>query len=472
MFLAAMEATAVSTAMPTVIGDLGGVDLYAWVFTAYMLTSTVSVPIYGKLSDLFGRKPIMLIGLGLFLAGSGLSGVAPNIEALIVFRALQGLGAGAVQTTALTIVGDLFTLKERGRVQGLFAGLWGIAGIAGPLIGGFIVHYTSWRWIFFINLPFGLASTAILAFAYKERVVKGRPTLDWLGAFLLTASVVLVLAAANGLSPRVSGTTGALALALFILVEKTAREPIIPLDLFSQRLMTTCSALSALLGAAMFAVSTYLPLYVQGAEQGSATQAGGALTPMLVGWPLASTLTGRLVPRYGFRSFVLLGSAVAALGTLGLALAIERGAGTLAMYAGTAGLGVGLGLVNTASILAIQTRVPWQRRGIATASNMFFRIIGGTLAVGFLGGYLALALAEKPGVTHAAINALLGPEHGAGLAPETLAMLTEALKGVLAPIFWLVAVMGGTFFAVAVAFPKLELASGSEAKVNVDALSH
>lgn len=453
-----MEATGVSTAMPTVIGDLGGVNLYAWVFTAYMLTSTITVPIFGKLSDLYGRKPVMLVGLALFLLGSVLSGMATSIGALIAFRALQGIGAGSVQPTVITIIGDLFTLKERARVQGFFSAVWGIAGIAGPLIGGFIVDSMNWRWIFFINVPFGLVAALGLIFSYHENIEKKatRPPLDWVGALLLTVAVVAALAAAGGLYVVPLWSLAAFSILLFIKAEKRAPEALLPLDLFSQRLMAVASVQSALTGATMFAAVTYLPLYVQGAANGSPTEAGGTLTPMMVGWPIASAIAGRLVPKLGFRLFIRLGALLTALGTLFLACGIQYEWPFAFVYAATAVFGIGLGFVNTAQILAVQMSVPWQRRGVATSSTMFFRVIGGTLGVGFLGAWLAHAMAGHAGITQEVINALLGPEHGVNLPAAELTRLTLMLKSAIAPIFWVIFGLGAAFFAIGILFPKVE----------------
>lgn len=435
MFLAAMEATAVSTAMPTVIGDLGGVELYSWVFTAYMLTSTVSVPIYGKASDVFGRKPVMLFGLALFLAGSFASGFSQSVVQLIVFRAIQGLGAGAIQTTSLTIIGDLFTLEQRGRMQGLFAAMWGIAGVSGPLIGGLIVKLLSWHWIFFINIPFGLAATAILVLRYHETIVRKPVALDWGGALALTTGCVALLAAANDIVPDVTAPLAGAALAAFVWIERRASDPLLPFDLFRQRLIAITSAVGALAGAGMFSVVTYLPLLVQGAMGGTPTEAGGALSPMMVAWPLAATLSGRYMVRVGFRRFVVMGLWLTTASAVALAFGVANHWGLFGLAAATAGFGTGMGLMNTSLVIAVQTSVPWERRGVATASTMFFRVMGGTLAVGLLGGWLAHRLEREPDVTPDMISALLGSGHGRSLAPEVLLHLNDALHQLLVPVF-------------------------------------
>ncbi|HEY6096445.1 MAG TPA: MFS transporter, partial [Candidatus Deferrimicrobium sp.] len=263
LFLAAMEMTVVSTAMPTAVGDLGGIHLYAWVFAAYMLTATVTLPIYGKLADLYGRKPVMLVGLALFLGGSFLCGHAGSMNTLILFRAIQGLGAGAIQPIAMTIVGDLFDVHQRGRIQGILGAVWGLAGLIGPVLGGAIVHWLSWRWVFYVNIPLGLGCAAALLLAYHEEVARRDHRLDFAGAALLSTTVVLSLLATRS---RAEGLgflpAAAVALALFLWVERRAEEPLFPLDLFSRRVMAVASATGALVGAAMISVVTFVPLYV------------------------------------------------------------------------------------------------------------------------------------------------------------------------------------------------------------------
>ncbi|HEX9291069.1 MAG TPA: MDR family MFS transporter [Anaeromyxobacteraceae bacterium] len=469
LFLAAMEMTVVSTAMPTAVGDLGGIHLYAWAFAAYMLTATVTVPIHGKLADLYGRKPVMLVGLALFLAGSFACGHAGSMTMLILFRALQGLGAGAIQPIALTIVGDLFDVRERARWQGLFGSVWGLAGLVGPLLGGAIVHYLSWRWVFYVNIPLGLGCGAVLVVAYHERVERHEHRLDLAGAVLLSATVLAALLSARSRAVGAVAIPVALAgLALFVWVERRAKEPLVPLDLFRQRVMAVSSATGALVGAAMIAMVTYVPLYVQSVLGATPTGAGSAIAPMAIGWPIASALSGRLLPRAGYRLLIRGGLLLTACAAVGIALFLRPGASLLVPRVLTAVYGVGLGLANTPLIIAVQSSVPWNRRGVATASIMFFRTIGGTLAVGILGAVLAGALASS-GAPAGTVDRLLGPERAA-LDPSIVLSVSGVLQAGMTRMFWAICAIAFVGFAVSLAFPPLRIAAeGARAQASAAA---
>jgi EmrB/QacA subfamily drug resistance transporter len=454
LFLAAMEMTVTSTAMPTVVGELGGLHLYAWAFAAYMLTATVTVPIHGKLADLKGRRPVLLAGLALFLLGSVACGAARSMEMLVLARAVQGLGAGAIQPITLTIVGDLFDVRARGRMQGLFGAVWGIAGLVGPLLGGALVKYASWRWVFWVNVPFGLAAAAVFVFAYHERPERHEHRLDLAGALLLSVAVVCALLAARGAGAGLVAIPAALAaLGLFLVVERRAPEPLVPLDLFRDRVIAVSSAAGALLGAAMFATVTYVPLWVQSVLGGTPTAAGAAIAPMAVGWPIASAISGRLIPRTGYRALVRGGLGLAALAGLGLAVLLRPGVPLALVQAVTFAYGAGLGVANTPLVIAVQSAVPWRRRGVATATTLFFRTIGGALAVGVLGGLLAHALAAS-GARPEVAERLLGTERGL-LDPGLAAGLAGALQAAMGRIFAVVAGIGALAFGVSLLFPRL-----------------
>jgi EmrB/QacA subfamily drug resistance transporter len=458
LFLAAMEMTVVSTAMPTVVAELGGLPLYAWAFAGYMLATTVTVPIWGKLADLRGRKPVLLAGLALFLTGSFACGHAGSMGALIAWRAVQGLGAGAMQPVTFTIVGDLFDVHERGRMQGLFGAVWGLAGLVGPLVGGAIVHTVGWRWIFWVNLPFGVASAAVLAVAYHEKPERHEHRLDVAGAALLAGAVIAALLAARSRGSGLVAIPVALAAtAAFLLVERRAREPLLPLDLFSQRVMAVSSAAGALMGAAMLSTVTYVPLWVQSVLGLPPTSAGAAIAPMALGWPLASAISGRLIPRLGYRRLLVAGFATSACAAVLLPLALRPGASLLSVQALMALYGAGLGTSNPPLLIAVQTSVPWNRRGVATASTLFFRTIGGTLAVGLLGGVLANALSGA-GARPDLVEKLLGPERGT-LDPAAVASVAGVLQGAMGIVFWTGTAIAVAAFAVALAFPHVEVAA-------------
>jgi EmrB/QacA subfamily drug resistance transporter len=439
-FMAAFEATVVSTVMPTVLGDLGGVEHYSWVFTAYLLASTVTVPVYGKLADLYGRKPVLLFGVTVFMVGSAASGLSSTMTQLIVFRAVQGLGAGAMQPITLTIVGDLYNIEERARTQALFGAVWGSAGLAGPLLGGLIVTHLSWPWVFFINLPFGLLAAALVIAALRENVEPRRHALDIAGATLLTLGVLgLLLGSVLGLA------AAAVLLTLFVRVEKRAAEPILSLRLFGARPIWVASAANGLLGAAMFAALTYVPLFVQAVLGGTPTQAGGTIGPMIIGWPIASALGGRLLPRIGARFLIRLGLWISAVASVALALLIGRADRLLAQLAMLA-FGFGLGFGATSLLVAVQNVVEWEQRGVVTAATMFFRTIGGTLAIGGLGRVLSASL----GAAADDVNRLLAAGHASvALAPELL----QPLRSSLGHIFALTAVLAVAAAVVGMWFP-------------------
>ncbi|HEY8278743.1 MAG TPA: MFS transporter [Bdellovibrionota bacterium] len=463
VFLAAMEATAVATVMPTIIGDLGGLNHYAWVFTAYMMSSTVTVPIYGKLSDLYGRKPVLQIGIALFLLGSLLSAMSRTMIQLILFRAIQGLGAGAIQPTGLTITGDLFKLEERARVTAIFGTVWGVAGVLGPLIGGLIVKTLGWPWIFYVNIPFAIASTLIIQWALVEDVERKKTRLDWLGAIFLSLTIVGVLLAVNDpdhVAYLVPGSI--LCFVAFLLVEQRVQEPIVPLDLFSSPVISNASLVSIMLGGAMLSFVTFLPLYVEGVRRLGVFYAGLSIIPMGIGWPVASGISARLLPRVGFRVLLRTGLLLVFVGSLSVALSAYWSLPFGALMAGMGVLGLGMGFSNIPLLFSVQTSVQWNRRGTATASTLFFRTIGGTITVGVMGAILAKALSRDPSLPLGLANDLIGPAHGAGVLPEMLDRLAAVMDWGLFRIFFgssavaLCALIFGLFF------PDI----GKEAKLN------
>jgi EmrB/QacA subfamily drug resistance transporter len=462
--LAALEATAVAPALPTAVSELGGVARLSWVFSAYLLTSTTTVPLYGKLADLYGRRRTFHAAVALFLLGSALSGMAHSIGQLIVFRAIQGLGAGGVQPIALTVVADIFGLEERGRMQGLFSGVWAAASLVGPFLGGLITVALSWRWIFYLNVPLGLASSLLLHHYLKEEDGRREHQLDILGTTILTVAVTLLLL---GLTegpeawgwgdPRTLGLLAgaAVGLAAFLAQERRAPEPMLPLALFGNRVISVSAAGNAIIGAHLFAITAYVPMFAQGVLGGTAVDAGTTLAPILIGWPIASTLAGRLITRVSYRRMNLAGAVLLAAGTLLLAYAGRPGgpAGRTEVMVAMLVAGCGLGLLSTPFLIAVQSAVSWGQRGVATSTVLFFRTIGGAVGVAVLGTLFNARLASRGGVEPSEINAALEPALRTHLAPAALAHLAAAVRGALDSVYVVLAVLGALSILIAWLFP-------------------
>lgn len=460
MFLAALEATAVAAALPTAVGEMGGVERYSWVFSVYLLTSTTTVPLFGKLADLYGRRIIYHIAVALFLVGSALSGLAGSFGQLILFRAIQGLGAGGVQPIAITITGDIYSLEERARMQALFSGVWAAASLIGPLLGGWITDALSWRWIFYLNIPFGLASSWILQRYLREEAQRREHKLDILGTVSLTAAVTLLLL---GLveGPDVWGWTDVRTLALFagaaasfflfIWQERRAAEPMLPLDLFKNRIIAVSSIGNTLLGTLLFAITAFVPVYAQGVLGGTAVDAGTILMPILIGWPIASTLAGRYMMRIGYRPLALGGSLLLIAGGALLATMDASTGKPLVLIAMTL-TGLGLGFTSMPYLLGVQNAVAWSQRGVATSSVQFFRTIGGSVAVAALGALLNARLhAVDPGLNP---NTALNPALRSQAGPDALAHLSSALLFGLQGVFLVAAFIAVATLVVAWFFPK------------------
>ncbi|HET7272576.1 MAG TPA: MDR family MFS transporter [Rubrobacter sp.] len=472
-FLAALDSTVVGTAMPTVIGELGGLELYPWAFASYLLAATVMGPVFGKLSDTYGRKPVYLAGIFLFLLGSVLAGTSQSMAALISFRTLQGLGAGAVQPVAITIVGDIFELEARARIQGLFGAVWGISAVVGPAAGGFITDLISWRWVFYVNVPFGIVAAVLLTVTLTERFERRARSVDYLGTVLLTGGLVAVLLALLGGESVLSGSTlalffgGAAVLALFVFVERQAADPVVPLDLFTERIIAVSALGNLAMGGVLLGVSVYVPLFVQGALGGTAITAGAAVASLSIGWPLGSFIGGRMLLVTGYRTTLLLGSALIALGS---ALCVPMDGRTSLAYVVLAVvvIGLGLGFSSTSYLVSVQNAVPWNRRGVATSSIVFFRTVGGALGVAVMGALLNASLGERyrAAVDRAADgdaglgrllsdpNALLQPAVRSRIPEAAYSELAGALAASLSPAFWVLLFFGLSALAVATLFPR------------------
>lgn len=469
-FLAAAESTIIATAMPSVIADLGGLELYGWTSALYMLAMTVTIPIWGKLADLRGRKPVIVTGIVTFLVGSAACALAPSMGALIAARVLQGVGAGGVQPIAMTIMGDMFPPKERARMQGVFGAVWGVAAIVGPLLGGFIVRALSWRWVFWFNVPFGALAIVLMTVALEsnkeEEATTGRRPMDFAGAALLSTSVLAVLAASSGYAPLVLAPASAIALALFLFVERRHEEPLLPMDLMRKRVIAVANASGGVIGGVMTASVIYLPLYAQAVLGASPTAAGAIVAPMLVGWPLASAASGRMLFWAGGQRLVRTGFSVVALSAIALDFLVHHGGTPNALRACMFAFGTGMGLANTALIITVQDSVPFSRRGVATASTMFFRTIGGAVAVGVLGALVAHVLHGR--VPEAVLDALLGPDHGRSLGEGEVARYRGDVQAGMTPIFHVLAVMAAVGAGLGMLFPRVDV-GGSPAPKDVPA---
>jgi EmrB/QacA subfamily drug resistance transporter len=444
MSLGALEATVVSTAMPTVIGQLGGLAHFSWVFAAYLLTSTASVPIWGRLSDLYGRRRMYLLGVAVFLVGSTMAGAAQSMVQLIAARAIQGLGAGAIIPLSMTIVGELYHLSERARTQALFSGVWGVASIAGPLVGGYITDAVSWRWVFYLNIPFGFCCMAVIALAYPPSRSSKAVQVDWLGAGLLFAGVSALLIALSGEGGGIAWLAASVVLLVgFVFVERRAPEPILPLDLLRLTIMTRSLVVVFLVGLALFGAVAFIPLFVQTVMGGTATEAGQVLTPLFLGWVVMSIVAARMTVRLGYRVSAIGGSVLMTLGFAGLSTLGAHSPRTMLLASCTV-LGAGMGMQMLSLLLAVQHGVDRSRLGLATSLNQFSRSIGAAVGVAAMGAIMARSLAgvALPGAAEglaAGSSGIVSPElqehFAAALHRVFLAGLIVSAAGFVATLF-------------------------------------
>jgi EmrB/QacA subfamily drug resistance transporter len=425
MMLAAMDVTIVSTAIPQIAGDLGGFALFSWVFSIYLLAQTVTIPIYGKLADTFGRKSVLIIGTMIFLVGSMASALAWNMVALIVFRGLQGLGAGSIMATVNTLAGDLYSVRERSRIQGWLSSVWGIAAIVGPTLGGAFAEYVSWRWIFLINLPIGILSITLIACFLHEKPQHRQHRIDFAGmALTLAAGGCLIFGLQQGgqvwpwLSMQ-SIAVFALALVLLgalIIVERRAAEPIQPRWLWRHPVLVGSNLCMVGMGLVMMGPSAYLPTFGQSVYGLGAIAAGFVLAAMSIGWPVASSLSGRLYLRIGFRDTALCGAVLIVLAAIGFLL-LPADAHIVWVALDQVVLGAGFGLLSTPLLVGVQSTVDWSNRGVVTGANIFSRYLGQSLGAALFGAVFNASIAESLATAPAKL--------AAGLPQEINSVITD-----------------------------------------------
>lgn len=416
-FLVAIEATVLSTAVPSIVADLGDFTLFPWLFSVYLLAQAVTVPVYAKLADTVGRKPIILIGIGLFLLGSILSAFAWSMPALIAFRVIQGLGAGAVLPISITIAGDIYTVEERAKVQGYLASMWAVASVVGPTLGGIFAQFDAWRGIFIINIPLCLLAAWMLARTFHEKITRTVHRIDYTGAVLLTVALTALLLAVleggqawawNSLPSILLFAGGGVVLVGFLLVERRAAEPILPLWVFSRRLVLVVSIFGLGIGATLTGLTSYVPLYLQGALGSSPLIAGFALATLTVGWPIAAAVSGRIYLRIGFRNTMLIGMALVIVGAAVLA-AFSLTPSIVLVAVSCFFVGLGMGLAATPSLILAQSSVGWNERGVVTGVNMFSRNVGSAVGVAIFGAIAnAIFLRAGAGSTDPAVVTAAG----------------------------------------------------------------
>ncbi|AOZ94636.1 MDR family MFS transporter [Paenibacillus crassostreae] len=473
-FMSAIEGTVTGPAGPAIVSSFGGMQLMSWIFTAYLLTMAVTTPIFGKVSDIYGRKPVFIIGSIIFALGSLLCGFSQNMEQLIVFRAIQGIGAGAIVPVAFTIIGDIYPIEQRAKIQALISSVWGISSLIGPLIGGYLVDYWSWRWIFGFNVPFGLVSIVLIARYLPKHIVSRKARVDVAGALTFTVGVsaLLFVMATGGQnfswnSPVLIGCIiiAILCITLFFIVEKRAEEPMLPLKLFRIRDIAVSSVANLLIGALLIGLTTYTPLWIQGVLGKNATFSGLALAPMSVGWVLGSVAAGRMILTAGSRKTTLIGVGAIVISAFGMVMMTGETPDIVLLMI-TFIYGIGFGYTTTVFTLIAQSSVGYELRGSSTALNSFIRTLGQTIGVAAFGSWINLRMAALLNNTAGAenispedINKLLTPEESNHFSEPVWHMMHDVLEGSLHSLFIVMAVIAIMSMLVVTRFRKTKLYS-------------
>jgi MFS family permease len=449
MVLASMEMTITATAMPTIIGQLHGLEYYAWVTAIYLVAGTISQPLYGRLADVLGRKRVIVFSIVLFCAASVQASFAQNMTQLIVARGIQGLGAGGIMPVVLTIIGDIFTLEQRARIQGLFSAVWGTSALAGPALGALLVKTLGWRSIFYVNLPFGLIALLMLLWKYHDREKPHSTDLDLPGLAALTVgcgSLMALVAALDGAAPNrsllaVLAVVALAALSLFVWIERRAANPILAPNLVMRRAIGPSLVASFIFGMGFISLDTFVPLYVQGGRGGGVAAAAGVVTPVMLTWALSGLVAAPALVKWGFQRTALIGTVLILIGFAGLLAGALLGAPHAVITAVLAVSGFGFGFASMSYLLAAQDAVPWQQRGIVTASVGFFRTMGGAIGVGLLGALFNLVAGPKLAqfTGHGLRTAeLLDPQLTRNIDPH---VLRQIQSGISSGLIWVFAAM-------------------------------
>jgi len=466
IFMVAIDAYIVATAMPTIVSDLGGFHLFSWAFAAFLLAQAVTIPIYGRLADLYGRKRVFFAGTSLFLLGSALCGLAWGMLPLVLFRALEGIGAGAIQPIATTIVGDIYTPVERARMQGYVSGMFGVAAVIGPTLGAFVVEHVSWSLVFWVNIPIGIATFIMFGLYLHENREPRRHSIDYLGSALLMLGIgapmlaLVLIGNSDAVTLAILTIGGLAALATLAAHERHAAEPMLSLKLWRNRVVAVGCLAGFFNGALMMAVSGFLPTYVQGAMGGDATASGIVLAVSSVAWAFASMAAGRLMIRTSYRLAASIGGLTLIAGSIML-IALTPASGFLWAGTGALLLGAGMGFCNTAFIVSVQASVGWAERGMATSSAMFMRIVGQSVGAAVFGAILNFGVYSRVPEVGDAVNRLLSPAARQGLAAPELARLTEAIGVSLHVVYLIAGLVAVISLILALALPARLSPTGS-----------